>query len=194
MIRRPAVLLLATLVLSSCASTGSTSMAQVAPMLSVERFLQAANTRDLEAMAAIFGTSKGSINATRGNPVSCAFRKMGSWIGLGQRCITWQEVELRMDAIALILRHDDYQVLSESMVAGRDRPTRRVLVDIQRGANRYREVPFVVVQTSGGRWLVEEIGLERVTSYLEPVDAPAPVAPELLAGGEPQGHMGAGGV
>ena len=36
-------------------------MAGVQPILSVERFLQVANTGDLEAMALIFGTADGPI-------------------------------------------------------------------------------------------------------------------------------------
>ena len=37
------------------------SQVQVAPALTVERFLQAANTRDLETMLRLFGTDDGPI-------------------------------------------------------------------------------------------------------------------------------------
>jgi len=166
MLRRLIAMAGAILMLSSCATTRTTPSASLAPMLSVETFLQAANTRDLNVMASIFGTADGPIASTTGSTLGCAFKRMGSWIRLGDRCVTWQEIELRMDAIAYILRHDDYRVLSESMVAGRTRPTTRVLVEMQRGANRFPEVPFVVVQSVQGRWLVEEIGLERMTASL----------------------------
>jgi len=161
------VALLALGALAGCVTTSTpppNAMAAVAPMLSVERFLQAANTGDLEAMARIFGTSRGSMADQRGTTFSCAFRKMGSWFGLGNRCLTRVESELRMNAIALLLRHDDYLIRSESMVPGRQRPTTRIGVDLQQGNRRTNDIPFLVVQTSDGRWLVEEIDLSRVTS------------------------------
>lgn len=132
-------------------------------MLSVERFLQASNTRDLDSMARIFGTANGPIADQTGSPVGCTFRRLGSWFGMGQRCLSWTEIEVRMDAIAQILRHDDYRIREESQVAGRRHPTTRIGVDLTRGSSRYDNVPFVVVQASGGRWLLEEIGLERLT-------------------------------
>jgi hypothetical protein len=42
-------------------------------------------------------------------------------------------------------------------------PVLGVGVDLVQGSERYENVPFVVVETPGGRWLLEEIGLERVT-------------------------------
>lgn len=162
--QRAATLVLILLLASSCASrtVGDGEMAAVAPMLSVERFLQAANSRDLEAMANLFGTPRGPV-ADTGSTVGCAFRKMGSWIGLSRPCTTIQEIELRMDAISRILRHDDYRIVSESRVAGRREPTTRIGVDLEMGEDTVRDVPFLVVQTGEGRWLVQEIGLERVT-------------------------------
>jgi hypothetical protein len=152
-------------VLAGCASSGPPSprMAGGQPMLSVERFLEAANTGDLEAMARIFGTSDGPIAESLGNPFSCAFRRIGSWIRVSDRCSSWADVELRMNAIALVLRHDAYRIRSEAQVPGRQRPTVRVGVDMEEGTNAYPDVPFVVVQAGDGRWLVEQIGLERIT-------------------------------
>jgi hypothetical protein len=158
---------LLTLGVSACASSQNippTRMAGVAPMLSVERFLQAANTSDLEAMARIFGTSSGAIAEQTGNPFGCAFKRIGSWVGLGSRCVSRQQIELRMNAIALVLRHNDYRIRNERDVPGRRAPTTRVGVDLVQGSSTVTDVPFVVVRTSNGRWLVEEIGLERVTS------------------------------
>jgi hypothetical protein len=152
--------------IAACATSQtsrSDRMAGLAPMLSVERFLQAVNTHDLEAMAQIFGTASGPIADQAGSAVGCAFRRMGSWVGLGRRCVAWREIELRMDAISMILRHDDYRIRGESNVAGRRHPTTRVGVDLVQGSERFENVPFVVVETPGGRWLLEEIGLERVT-------------------------------
>jgi hypothetical protein len=153
------------MVLGGCASSGPPTprMAGGQPMVSVERFLQAANTGDLEAMAHIFGTSAGPVAERMGNPLSCGLRRVGSWIRVSERCVTWAEVELRMNAIALVLRHDVYRLRNEASVPGRQRPTVRVGVDVEQGVNRYPDVPFVVVQARDGRWLVEQIGLERIT-------------------------------
>ena len=75
----------------------------------VAEFLDAANRRDLAAMAARFGTAAGPIGH-RGSPLGCALRRIGSWVGLGGRCLTATEVELRMDLIAAILAHRSYRV------------------------------------------------------------------------------------
>jgi hypothetical protein len=136
--------------------------ASVAPMLSVERFLQAANARDLDSMARLFGTSDGAVFET-GGTLGCAFKKMGSWFGLGERCLTLQEVEIHMDLIAQIIRHEDYTIVSESAVAGRMNPTSRIGVDMRIGGRDIQDVPFIVVRTPEGRWLIEEVGLTRIT-------------------------------
>ncbi|TVR63925.1 MAG: hypothetical protein EA422_08090 [Gemmatimonadales bacterium] len=149
---------------AGCASSGGGPMAASQPQLSVERFLQAANSRDLDAMARIFGTEDGAVLDTTGSTLGCAFRRMGSWIRLSDRCITREEIELRMDAIAYILRHDRYRIVSEATVAGRRAPTTRVVVDLERGSERFTDVPFVAVRAPGGNWMIEEVGLERITA------------------------------
>ncbi len=157
--------LLLTLGAGGCTTTrviSSGEMAAVAPMLSVERFLQACNQRDLYSMAALFGTADGPVIET-GGPVGCAFKRMGSWIGLGDRCATLQEVELWMDAIALILKHEDYTIVSDASVAGRTHPTTRIGVNLRINGRDILDVPFLVVKTGEGRWLVEEIDLAKVT-------------------------------
>jgi hypothetical protein len=136
--------------------------ASVAPMLSVERFLQAANARDLDSMARLFGTSDGPVIET-GSTFGCAFKKLGSWFGLGERCLTLQEVEIHMDLIAQIIQHEDYTIVSESAVAGRMDPTSRIAVDMRIDGRDIEDVPFVVVRTSEGRWLIEEVGLATIT-------------------------------
>jgi hypothetical protein len=136
--------------------------AAVAPMLSVERFLQAANERDLYSMARLFGTADGPMSDT-GGTFGCAFKKLGSWFGIGERCLTIQEVEIRMDALAEVLTHEDYSVVSESSVPGRIHPTSRIGVNMRVDGRDVPDVPFVVVRTPEGRWLVEEIGLTKIT-------------------------------
>jgi hypothetical protein len=151
--------------LAGCATSSArvNPATAIEPQLSVERFLQAANERDLDSMGRLFGTADGALGDT-GSTFGCAFKKIGSWFG-GEPCRTRQEVELRMDAIASILEHVNYTVTQQQMVAGRDHPTTRVLVDLEVEAGRVvRNVPFVVVSGPGGQWLVEEIDLQRVMS------------------------------
>ena len=61
-----------------------------------------------------------------------------------------------------ILRHEDYRIVRQEMVAGRDIPTTRVVVTLTINGQLVNDVPFLVVQASGGRWLVQEVDLERV--------------------------------
>jgi len=152
------------LLLSGCTTTRVISpgeAASLAPMLSVERFLQASNTRDLHGMANIFGTADGPYIDT-GGPFGCMFKRIGSWIGLGDRCRTIQEVELEMDAIASLLQHEDYTVVSEASVAGREHPTSRIGVNFVMRGRDVMDIPFLVVQAKDGRWFIEEIDLEKV--------------------------------
>lgn len=111
----------------------------LAPVLSVERFLQAVNAEDFPAMARIFGTVDGAVEGPA------------------------QEVELRMATIAAILKHEDYRIDTERLEPGRSVPTRRVGVDLTIDGNVIRDVGFLVVQTGAGAWMVEQIDLEKVT-------------------------------
>jgi hypothetical protein len=158
---------LALTALSPVACTTTTVMpnaaAPVAAQLSVERFLQAANQRDVRAMGNLFGTKDGPVMDT-GGKLGCAFKKIGSVFG-GQSCVKKTDVEIRMDAIASILAHDDYRIVGEDRVAGRLAPTTRVLVDMTVQGRPVAAVPFVVVQTDEGRWLVQEVDLARVMAF-----------------------------
>jgi len=114
----------------------------VAPGLIVERFLQAANARDLDTMARLFGTDDGPVADTWGR----------------------EEVELRMDVIAEILRHDDYAIISERRVPGSRLPSNRIGVDILvPGGTTVRDVGFTVILESGERWLITLIELVKIT-------------------------------
>jgi hypothetical protein len=155
------LLTLAVLTVASCSSqTDPAAVAPVAAQLSVERFLQAANDRDVQAMGRLFGTRDGPVMNT-GNTFGCFFKKIGSWFG-GTACTKKTDVELRMDAIANIVQHDDYRIVREEAVAGRTSPARRVFVDLTIQGRRITAVPFVVVQTTEGRWLVEQVPLEQL--------------------------------
>jgi len=153
---------LVSVVLGACMqrSVAPGPLASVGPQLSVERFLQAANDRDFDGMARIFGSAAGPVGDT-GSSFGCFFKKIGSWFG-GMACERRQEVELRMAAISNILSHEDYQIVNDEQVAGRDHPTRRVLVDLVTQGRTVRGVPFEVVRGGGDQWLVERVDLEMV--------------------------------
>jgi len=137
---------LTVLVVAGCSTRSQPSaIAPVAAQLSVERFLQAANTRDVDSMGRLFGTADGSLMDT-GSTFSCAFKKIGSWFG-GTACTQRTEVEVRMDAIASVVQHEDYRIVREEPVAGRVNPTRRVIVDMT---------------MPEGRWLVEQVPLQQL--------------------------------
>jgi hypothetical protein len=116
-------------------TAASREIAGVGAMLSVERFLQAANAKDFEAMQTLFGSYEGPIKGDR------------------------RELELRMAAIAEILTHEDYVVVSEEREPGREHPTTRVLVTLTKGGRPIEGVPFLVVRTEAGGWLVEQVDL-----------------------------------
>ena len=149
--------------LTMAGCTGAIALETRVPDPSLERarvvaeFLDAAARRDHAAMASRFGTGDGPVGE-RGGVVGCALRRVGSWIGLGERCLGRAEVELRMDVIATVLAHESYRVGAQQGVVGRGRPAARVEVEVVRGG-RGVVVPFVVIRADDGRWLVEEVGL-----------------------------------
>lgn len=69
-----------------------------------------------------------------------------------------------MNAIGLALEHQDYAIGAETQVPGRTHPTRRVGVTLTRGARTFEDIPFLVVESRNGSWLIEEIGLDQMTS------------------------------
>jgi hypothetical protein len=154
------------LVLVAAAAASCTTVVQQGPgagvvaQLSLERFLQAANARDLDGMARLFGTASGPAWNT-GSTLGCAFKTIGSWFG-GSRCVQKRDVEVRMDAIAQILLHEDYRILREEPVAGRMSDATRIYVDLTVNGQTVSEIPFVMVRAGGGQWLVEEVDLQKV--------------------------------
>jgi len=155
------IALTATLTAACTTVVMETPGAALGPQLSVERFLQAANQRDVNAMGNLFGTADGPAMDT-GSTFGCAFKKIGSWFG-GTACTSKQDVEIRMDAIASILAHDDYRIVGEERVAGRTSPATRIRVNMTTTQGvAVPAVPFVVVQSGQGRWLIEQIDLQAV--------------------------------
>ncbi len=130
--------------LSGCATqtvggSGAGLAAGTSPLQSVERFLAAVNSRDLNRMAGLFGTRDGPVEWDR------------------------VEVELHMDLLASVLAHDAYEIVSEGMVPGRPDPTTRVGVTMTMGDRVIPDVSYLTVRTDEGRWMVQEIDLERIT-------------------------------
>ena len=119
---------------------GGGEFSAIAPQLSVERFLQAVNARDYESMAALFGTFDGPVQRN------------------------WTELELQMATLAEILRHSDYRIVSERREPGREHSTQRVGVALTIGGRTFPNVPFLVVQSRDGGWLIEEIDVQAVTN------------------------------
>jgi hypothetical protein len=161
---RPVLSAVVTLV--ALAAAGCTTTVQRGPgagvvaQLSVERFLQAANERDIESMGRLFGTADGPIWDT-GSTFGCFFKKIGSWFG-GTSCVKHADVEVRLDAIARVLEHEDYKVVREEPVAGRLNSATRIFVDLTVKGESVPDIPFVVVRAQGGQWLVEEVDLQKV--------------------------------
>ena len=128
----------------------------------VARFLDAANRRDLDAMSRLFGTAAGPIGGRKG-AFGCGLRRVGSWMGLGEPCVSAQEVELRMDVIARILAHESHSAGPAASVPGRKRPAASVEVEMVVASGEVVRVPFVLVRAGEHGWLVERVGLERLT-------------------------------
>ena len=75
------------------------------------------------------------------------------------------EVELRLDAIAAMIQHEDYRVASERSVSGTQVLTIRIGVGMSlAGGRNVRDVGFTVVLASGDRWLVPIVELAKITS------------------------------
>jgi hypothetical protein len=134
----------------ACAFAGSACVSRevapavpavVAPTLVIEQFMRAVNTNDVETMARNFGTRDGSV------------------LRLDPR----RQTEERMFAIASILRHQDYSFQGDEIVPGRRDEAVQILVRVVT-AQSNAIVPFTMVLSRHGSWLVESIALERLTN------------------------------
>jgi hypothetical protein len=139
---RSAGLLLGMAVFSACAGSAPRAGvdASLAPAMTIERFLSAANQNDLDTMASLFGTRSGPVSRT--------------W--------SRKEVDERMLLLANVLRHTDYSIMGEQIVAGRrDEATQLNVRMVINGATH--QVPFIMVRTDNQNWLIENIGIDQVT-------------------------------
>lgn len=114
---------------------------EVATQLVIEQFLRAANSNDLDTMARLFGTVDGSI------------------LNRDPR----QLVDEQMFALASILRHDSFTIQRFEIVPGRRDEAMRAIVNMKIG-QRNIDVPYTLVWSNGGSWLIEQIEIQRITS------------------------------
>jgi hypothetical protein len=112
----------------------------LAPAMTIERFLRAVNQNDLDTMASLFGTRDGSVART--------------W--------SRQEVDDRMFLLASLLRHTDYAIAGERIVPGRRDEATQMDVQLVVTAGPV-VVPFTLVLTRNRQWLIEQVGIERIT-------------------------------
>jgi hypothetical protein len=118
-----------------------TGAPSVATSLAIEQFLRAVNAKDLDTMARLFGTVDGPI--TRRDPK--------------------KDIDNRMFALAAVLRHEDYAIEGMQIVPGRRDEATRVNVRMTVQGQTVR-VPYTLVWSRDGNWLIEQIGIEAVTS------------------------------
>ena len=111
------------------------------PALLVERFLRAANANDLETMTRLFGTPRQTIVEREGR----------------------MRAERRMYVLASILRHRDYSIVGKQTVPGRMLDAIELQVRIET-EDETATVPFLVVRSNDGGWIIEQIGIEPLTS------------------------------
>lgn len=142
-----AVLLLFVAVSAGCASSGGSRGGDAADYGSpsaeatVRSFLDAAAREDYRAMARQFGDREGPAEEELG--------------------VT--EVEQRMIVLAGILSHDGYSL--ERRDLAQVGPNRARYVATMRGTRRGTvQVPVIAVESSDGRWFVEQVVMDRFTS------------------------------
>lgn len=147
-VRFPGLMMAAMVVLSACASSspppaasaGMAGASGLAPTMTIERFLRAANQNDLDAMSNLFGTRDGPVART--------------W--------SRREIDDRMFLLASLLKHTDYTIGNEQIVPGRREEATQfnVRLVLQQGPV---QVPFVMVRSRNNQWLVENIDIQRIT-------------------------------
>lgn len=113
----------------------------LAPRLAVDAFLDAVRVEDIQAMGALFGTSRGALRDTGGSPSN--------------------ELEKRLIILQCYLAHDSYRIVSEGPGDG---ASRMIRVELTRG-NMKRQPALFAVQGPAGRWYVENVELAAVRDF-----------------------------
>jgi hypothetical protein len=145
-IRSLAFALLAATATAACGGTAATTpppqgvAPAAAPAQVVEQFMRLVASNDYTRMGSLFGTREGPITSRDPEP----------------------QVERRMYAIANILKNERFVIRAQEPIPGRGPDAEQLVVQLtQNGRNV--DVPFVVVRTAAGGWLVEQVDLEAVT-------------------------------
>jgi ABC-type transporter MlaC component len=120
---------------------GPPANAEVAASLVVDQFLRAANSNDLDTMARLFGNRDGPVANDENR----------------------QELDRRLFAIASVLHHDSYSIKGSQIVPGRRNEATQINVLMKFGTQEI-EVPWLLVYSKNGNWLVESIDIEKITS------------------------------
>ncbi|HUF52100.1 MAG TPA: hypothetical protein VMN60_14845 [Longimicrobiales bacterium] len=136
---RPTSLLAVLVLFAACAGAPARDP-RVPATLTIERFLTAANQNDLDTMISLFGTRDGSVQ--------------GKW--------SKQEADSRMFLLASVLRHTDYSIGPEQIVPGRRDEATQFVVRLVT-AQTTVQVPFQLVWSRRGQWLIENIPVDRIT-------------------------------
>jgi hypothetical protein len=115
--------------------------AEVAASLVIDQFLRAANSNDLDTMGRLWGNKKGPVMEQEPRA----------------------DVERRLFAIASILHHDSYSIKGSQVVPGRRSEATRINVLMKFG-NQEIEVPYTLVYSDAGNWLIENIKIDEITT------------------------------
>jgi hypothetical protein len=111
-----------------------------APGEAIEQFMRMVAANDYTHMGSLFGTIEGPVTRNEAE----------------------QSVERRMYTIAAILKNDRFVIRDQQPIPGRGPEAQQLTVRLTQG-QRVVDVPFVVVHSRRGAWLVEQIDLEAVT-------------------------------
>lgn len=112
----------------------------------VESFMKAVADSNLDAMASLWGTSKGSAARTKQPP----------------------DYERRIAVMHSYLANDDYRILSDTPEATGDRHA--VQVQLRRQACTWT-VPFTVIHLGDGGWIVNQLDLTAAGHPARPCDS-----------------------
>ena len=146
----PIALALVVGLVSACATktvverpVGPPPNADVAASLVVDQFLRAVNSNDLDTMKRLWGNKNG--------PVAAEQEARGA------------DVEQRLFAIASVLHHDGYTIKGSQIVPGRRNEATLINVLMKFGRDEI-EVPYTLVYSNAGNWLIENIDITKVTT------------------------------
>ena len=124
---------------------GAGASGALAPRLAVDAFLDAVRVEDIQAMGALFGTSRGALR----DAISSSDRAAAN------------QLEQRLIILQCYLAHDSYRILNEGPGEG---ASRMIRVEITRGTSK-RQPSLFAIQGPAGRWYVENVELAAVRDF-----------------------------